>query len=277
MALLFVLAQMGCALAATPGDLFRKKMADMKTHCYNRRLSPNETTCNILTLKVEDPLATATGRLAQSITLPTTVAPKSYLPGMTSDAYFNELCREAGEFIFSTVNDVEGVMQVRPRKIAVYEMLEHLYAMEDPYGYREWEARNPELFYVGPNAYRFFEKPIKDDEPFAAVSRYSGYDGKDRKTMQKEVQVRPSSRYGVIWRGIARANDREMGIAGGELIVVELNTMQVLGVKRGFAYTGDTYPAPIVLWRGASVCAGENAALFASREFVKKVLIPRAR
>ena len=34
-----------------------------------------------------------------------------------------------------------------------------------------------------------------------------------------------------VWRGITRPHDREMGIAGGELIVLDLQTNEVLGVQ----------------------------------------------
>ena len=53
--------------------------------------------------------------------------------------------------------------------------------------------------------------------------------------MKKDVASAPESRFGFLWRGINRPNDRELGIAGGELIVLELATFKVLGVKRGFA------------------------------------------
>ncbi len=40
----------------------------------------------------------------------------------------------------------------------------------------------------------------------------------------------------MTWRGIRRPHDREMGIAGGELIVLDLETNEVLGVRRGYAF-----------------------------------------
>jgi hypothetical protein len=270
---LVAIAQVGCALAWTPGDTFRKKMADIKAYCHGRQLSPGETTCNILALKPEDPLATAEGRLAHSIKLPPTVPATTYRLGMGADAYFNELCREAGEFIFTTVKDVEGVMQMRPRKIGTHDMNEHLYAQEDPYGYRDWEARNPQSFYVGPKSYRFLEAPGENGK----VLRYHGYDGRDRKTMKSEIATAAKSRYGFTWRGISRPNDRELGIAGGELIVVDLSTFQVLGVKRGFARTGDKPFPPPIWWRMATVCPGDSNAIYALGDFVTQVLIPAQR
>jgi len=253
-------------------------MSQLKTYCDNRKMRPGETTCQILSLKAADPLATPGGQLAQSIKLPPTVPPKTYRFGMTSDRYFKELCQEAGEFIFATVKDVEGVMQLRPRSMASHAMLQHLYAIEDPYGYQDWQAREPELFYARPGRYAFFEKPVNPEEPTREVIRYHGYDGRNPVTMQKDLASAPRSRYGFIWRGIPRPNDRELGIAGGELIVVELNTFQVLAVKRGFARTGEPGPVPIgIWWRAPTLCEGDSDRPFASVEFLMKVLTPIQR
>ena len=43
-----------------------------------------------------------------------------------------------------------------------------------------------------------------------------------------------TARYGYTWRGIKRARDRENGIAGGEIIVYDLQTKEVLAVRRQF-------------------------------------------
>lgn len=274
-ALLIALTEINCATAQTPGELFRKRMEGLKAYCTNRVLSPGDRTCDPLSFKPADPLATPEGRLAHSIKLPLTVSPRTYHAGMTEDAYFNELCKEAGEFTFSSVKDVEGILQLRPRKIAGGQILRHLYALEDPYGYRDWEARHPESFYVKPKRYRFLETPANSEEPVREVIRYFGYDGQDPKTMKKEVSATRQSRYGFTWRGISRPNDREMGIAGGELIVIEIDTGKVLGVKRGFARTGETHSAPLhIWWRAAKVCPGDSNDIYAVAQFVTKVLVP---
>lgn len=267
----------GCANAETPGEFFRKSMASLKAYCTNRVLSPGEVTCDPLSFKAPDPLATPEGRLAHSINLPPTVPPTTYRPGMTEETYFVELCKEAGEFIFSTAQNVEGVMQLRPRSVATGQMLRDLYVLEDPYGYREWEARNPEAFYVGPESYRFLEKPTDIRQPTGQVIRYSDYDGRNRKTMRKDVAATAQSRYGFLWRGIMRTNDRELGIAGGELIVVDINTLQVLAVKRGFARTGGELHPLGIWWQKPTVCTGDSHDLFAPGRFVTKVLIPAQR
>jgi len=46
--------------------------------------------------------------------------------------------------------------------------------------------------------------------------------------------------------GIKRPHDREMGIAGGELIVLDLETNEVLGVRRGYAlHVGQWQVTPV--------------------------------
>jgi len=270
--------QVGFATAETPGDLFRKQMSQLKARCAKGARTPGDITCDMLTLKLEDPLGTAEGRLAHSIKIPATVPERTYRPGMSSDAYFQGLCQEAGEFIFTVVTGVDGVMQLRPRSIATGQMLRHLYALEDPYGYREWEARQPEAFYVNPESYRFLERPVDPARLSGQVVRYHGYDGRDRKTMKKDVASAPESRFGFLWRGINRPNDRELGIAGGELIVLELATFKVLGVKRGFARALDGEPySQGIWWRSPTVCPGDKADLFAQGNFVAKVLRPTQR
>src|SRR4051812_27064785 len=159
-----LIASVDVATAQTPGELFRKGMEGLKAYCANRALSPGDRTCDPLSFKPADPLGTSEGRFAHSIKLPSTVPPRTYQVGMTGEAYFNELCKEAGEFVFISVKDVEGIMQLRPRNIEGGQRLRHLYALEDPYGYRDWEARHPESFYVKPNRYRFLETPPNSDE-----------------------------------------------------------------------------------------------------------------
>ena len=47
-----------------------------------------------------------------------------------------------------------------------------------------------------------------------------------------------SASYGYTWRGIVRPRDRENDIAGGEMIIYNLRTRQVLAVRRQFLITG---------------------------------------
>ena len=111
-------------------------------------------------VRVEDWLGTEEARFAHALKIPNPVpADSGYRPGMTQQQYFEHLCKtEAGEFIFKTADNVEGIFQMRPRRF-MYETTEmrHLYAMEDPYGYWAGENDNPGREFVGPLLYSFLE------------------------------------------------------------------------------------------------------------------------
>lgn len=87
---------------------------------------------------------------------------------------------------------------------------------------------------------------------------------------------RVTSRYGVAWRGIQRPRDRELGVAGGEVLVLDLRTNEVLGVKRGFAFNKVwTHRGTSIKqtdWYGADLCPKWDAG--AESRFIQSVLIP---
>ena len=56
--------------------------------------------------------------------------------------------------------------------------------------------------------------------------------------MKAENAPLVKSQYGYTWRGISRTNDRELGIAGGELIIFEIRSNTVLAFRRNFAKSG---------------------------------------
>jgi hypothetical protein len=132
----------GCAAGLsvknkTPGQRFDREMKVFAENCAKAKLKPNDTACDILKLKPADPLAMEEGRFAHSIKVPNPIPENNgYKPGMTPEQYFDHLSKtEAGEFIYKTVENVEGLYQMRLRESAKNDyLLEHLYAMEDPYG-----------------------------------------------------------------------------------------------------------------------------------------------
>jgi len=235
--------------------------------------------------KPADPLATAEGRFAHSIKIPNPVpADSGYRPGMTSKQYFDHLCRtEAGEFIFRTVENVEGMMMLRPRPFATDEMLMDRYALEDPFGYENWEATEPEKIFVNPKGYKYLEKPF-DGEGGKKVKRFFGYSARwegntmVKTPMQVEITDAPRSRYAYTWRGIRREKDRELGIAGGELIVLDSESSQVLAVRRGYIRTGNVKTSRTgIWWLTGEVCPKSRETMFATERFLRKVLKPIAK
>jgi hypothetical protein len=240
----------GCAASPftkneTPGQHFDRAMKEFAENCAKAKLKPNDTACDILKLKPADPLATEEGRFAHSIKIPNPLpADSGYKPDMTPQEYFDHLCKtEAGEFIYKTVENVEGIYMMRPRERVFDDHMQHLHAMEDPYGYTDWEARDPQTIFVDPpwRIYSYFEapmsRPMSRKVPNTRYRRYSGY-VQDKSPMVEEHVQELKSRYGYTWRGISRPHDRELGIAGGELIVLDLQTKEVLGVRRGFIRSG---------------------------------------
>lgn len=238
---------------ATPGAKFERRMFFLETSCRLNPPEKHDTRCDLLKVKIDDPLSTPEGRFAHAIQLPDPLPEDSgYRWWMTPAQYFSHLCEhEAGEFIYKTVDNVEGIYQIRAREQVNGYKLQHLYALEDPYGY----VHHQKLVsgFVSPTRYRYFEYPAfeyrwnpnlkryrnpslyEQGKPSDVIERYFG-DARNLRNLKKEFDALPQSRYGFTWRGIIRPHDREMGIAGGELIALDLKTNEVLGVRRGFSF-----------------------------------------
>ena len=182
---------------------------------------------------------------------------------------------------------------MRPRKEATDDELSHLYALEDPYGHENWEATEPGPAFVHPNGFQFLEMPIADrQEPTwrkeyvhpsvmapppsgVKTQRYFGYDGKNLRSLEKEYDVKLKTRFGYTWRGIARPHDRELGIAGSELIVLDLQNNEVLAVRRAYIRNGDVRNNLTgIWWMGGHVCPVNSSRLFRTYEFIAQVIKP---
>ena len=85
------------------------------------------------------------------------------------------------------------------------------------------------------------------------------------------------SRYAFTWRGIKRPYDRVLGIAGSEVLVLDLKTEEVLGVFRGFAkfeYVKNRRPSGTGMGWVKRCPASSKASRGFQKEFVFKVLKP---
>ena len=279
----------------TPGERFRKGIEKIRQACESRKLDPGEVCGEVAKLKPADPLATEEGRFAHSIKIPNPVSEDSgYKPEMTSQEYFDHLCKtEAGEFIYRTVENVEGLLQLRPRENPKDYELEHLYAVEDPYGHSVGVRDHPEEYFVQPaiGKYQFLEIPLPERSQASEERMYlrfyrdkNAHAGKDYQTAINGKFVRvpyvvgkvtvPSSRsrYGYTWRGVGRPHDRSLGIAGGELIILDLRTNEVLAVRRGFVRSGYMRNMTGVWWLTAQKCSKES--LKTDVQFINQVLMP---
>jgi hypothetical protein len=296
MCLLVVLGQVNIANGETPGERFLKAIAREAEYCATHKIKPANRRCDITKLQPADPLATEEGRFAHSIKIPNPVPKDSgYKPGMTPEEYFDHLCKtEAGEFIYKTVENVEGLYMMRPRKEATDDELSHLYALEDPYGQVMGSGNHPEEYFVQPaiGKYQFLESPLLKTAQTREGAKYRRYyrdekahPGRDYPTAINGQFVRVPyivaeadgssllSRYGYTWRGIVRPHDRELGVVGGELIVLDLQATEVLAVRRSFAKTGAVRNNSTgVWWLTAGKCSKE--ALKTETQFIEQVLKP---
>lgn len=235
---LVVFGQVSSANGETVGERFDKAIKEIAKQCASRKLEPNEVCGEVAKLKPADPLATEEGRFAHSIKIPNPVPEDSgYKPGMTSEQYFDHLCKtEAGEFIYKTVENVEGLYMMRPRKEATDDELSHLYALEDPYGQVLGVSRRPEEYFVQPaiGKYKFLELPNEPHKTQTNSVKHKRFyrdpvanPGRQYETAVEGRFVRVpyivanettdirKSLYGITWRGIIRAHDQKLGIRGG--------------------------------------------------------------
>jgi hypothetical protein len=213
---------------------------------------------------------------------------------MTSEQYFDHLCKtEAGEFIYKTVENIYGLLQLRLRENPTDYELQHLYAMEDPYGHSVGVRDHPQEHFVQPaiGKYQFLEIALPKGSKTKERTQYrrfyrdeKSYLGSDYQTAVSGKFVRvpyivaeenvssPQSRYGYTWRGITRPHDRELGIAGGEVIILDLQTNEVLAVRRSFVRSGYMRSVTGVWWLTAQKCSKES--LKTDAQFTNQVLKP---
>lgn len=286
---------------------------------YSCRLATivNDTRCERLLLRRRESVEVWPYHVGQPAPIKWPEAPKEsvYRPGMSPLEYWRALCKaEGGEFIYKTVPKVTAIYQIRPRAKESELAYRDRYVMEDPYGYIESESGtldNLPWMVVGPERaskqvagyYRVLETPVLENDlpqvrhqffpqslfqpvpPDKPYQRFAGYDKRDRKTMQLTYVSQLDSRYGWTWRGIRRPQDREVGVAGGELAVVDLKTGEILALRRGFAL-GALEAGKPVNWFHGNVCPeyhlmpgvgkvrGRNKDVDFSRWFIAKVLSP---
>jgi hypothetical protein len=193
----------------------------------------------------------------------------SWLPGTPKQSvqYFDHLCStEAGEWIFRKVPKVEGFYFARPQSEPPTDVMTDPYGPEMPWIQRRFMLTSDTpldqgaWFIEQPKSnYRFVEQPRRQTswqadikEPFVRLFGYTReavpipgvygkaydkrdwYDWRDKTPMQVIGIPTLTAKYGYTWRGLKRARDREHGIAGGELLIYDLQTKEVLAVRRQF-------------------------------------------
>jgi hypothetical protein len=223
---------------------------------------------------------------------------RSWLPktGNVALQYFDHLCRtEAGEWIFKKVHNVEGLYFARPQGAPSSDMLKDPYGPEMPWMQRlfvllgDAKPLDQAQWLIEPPLYnyRFVEQPRRDvkwqagiSEPYVRLHGYtreavpvpgvfgkaydknSWYSYRDKTPMRVDGIPEPTARYGYTWRGLKRTEDREHGIAGGEVLIYDLITKEVLAARRQFVITArNPRGAGKAVWEVAARCPQIRAGL----------------
>ncbi|NHZ83791.1 hypothetical protein F2P44_31660 [Massilia sp. CCM 8695] len=218
----------------------------------------------------------------------------------------------AGEFIYKTVENVEGVylLKVRPEKINYSEQ----YLFDDPYGRDHGGEAYIRSFLRG--AYRTgvtLPKILPPDFPphiayeFVDVIdpsdgkryRYKGRVEEPALTKKgylpgykifvhtKELADSPAPRYGVTYDDISTKEDRDFWIAGSSLKIIDLEKNEIIAERIGYFFDssqGDTSGgrAPW-LWATNNACPSFGSPpAFGNQSnkaaiFVEKVLSPNLK
>ena len=169
---------------------------------------------------------------------------------------FAERCKTAGEKIYRTVNDVEGVflLKLRPMEINFDDQ----FKLDDPYGHDSggdqyilnflrgfYHQRGDSLFPGAPPRLGYLYVDALDpvtglryrytprvEEPWQTNKAY--LQGYTRLVFDKVVATGPAPRYGVTYDDISTREERELWIAGSSLKVLDLQANEVIAERMGY-------------------------------------------
>lgn len=225
---------------------------------------------------------------------------------------FKERCKVAGEFIYKSVEDVEGVylLKTRPENDNFSEQ----YALDDPYGRDHGGDDYIRSFLRGAYATEVTLPKIlpADFPPHIAYEFVDVLDPSDGKRYRytgrieepaltkkgylpghkifvhfKALAESPAPRYGITFDDISTQEERDYWIAGSSLKVVDLEKNEVIAERIGYFYDsaqGNTSGgrAPW-LWAASNACPSFGPSPAFGRQpnqtevFVEKVLRPKMK
>jgi hypothetical protein len=204
--------------------------------------------------------------------------PKTYQPSERQTkamAMWQERCKSAGEKIYKTVENVQGVYLM---KIRTSTNFGDQFKLDDPYGHDStdkeyilnflrgyYHQRNEPAIPGSPprTGYTYVEAVEPADgqryrytgrveEPWKTNKSY--LEGYKRFVLDKTPAAGPAPRYGVTYDDISTREEREHWIAGSSLKVVDLQTNEVIAERIGY----------MVDWAQGSRAGGRSPWLFAA-------------
>jgi hypothetical protein len=231
-----------------------------------------------------------------------------------AEQMFQDRCKKAGEFIYRTSEDVEGVflMKLRPKGMNYGDQ----FVMDDPYGrdlggegyiqsfLRGFETRQaqfapgspPRLGYlyveaIDPKDGKRYRYTGRIEEPWRYDSSYSKT--YKRFVVDRTLATDSAPRYGITYDDISTREEREYWIAGSSLKVIDLKNNEVMAERVGYMMDrsqGNTSGgrAPWLL-AANNACPsfqrnpnrpippghGASAQQLQTEDFVEKILKPR--
>jgi hypothetical protein len=218
---------------------------------------------------------------------------------------------DGGDKIYKTVDNVQGVFQMRARKPksyrrpdgSFYNAMADQYGMEDPYGegegdsddldsYVGWSSIFPDAPPIGKQGYWFIEQQPQYGSPkgseyrrnyLAILEKPEAWQVEASKgnSLYKVKQFRVSklkSRYGYITEDLTTKEMRDHWIGAGRIKIIDLQTNEVLAERKGyFRASGDMIPADADRWTSSG--AGSQGRICPANGmwgFLHNVLKPTA-
>lgn len=189
-----------------------------------------------------------------------------------AEAMFQERCKTAGEKIYRTAENVEGIylLKLRPEGINYGENKEQQFRLDDPYGHDSTGndyiksflyGRNERghLVAIGPVAtkgYRYVEAiDLKDGQRYRYTGSVKTVGKQDANAYNIQVELKRNPnydlniyafvldktpapgqppRYGVTYDDISTHEERAYWIAGSSLKVIDLKTNEVMAERIGY-------------------------------------------
>jgi hypothetical protein len=167
-------------------------------------------------------------------------------------AYVEELCEKYGGYkIYKTVDNVEGIFQIKARNPDIYGELKDQYGMDNPWARESGDsAKLTAMLSFEGKGYLFIEQQPEYGKPEGPPYRlfylkptgrkmgdiYPNHVEKNRpetKLVEESVN-KLHSRYGYLTEDISTKEMRSRWIAGGKIKIIDLQTKEVLAESTGY-------------------------------------------
>jgi hypothetical protein len=189
-------------------------------------------------------------------------------------AYVQELCaKQGGTKIYRTVDNVEGIFQMRARPARDDVQWRDQFGLHDPWGLAWFDFAIPAIG-IGSGSgqpgrvYWFLEQQPGVSVEGPPYRRRFSTDDRDPGVVVAELR----SRYGYVIDDLSTHEMRSRWIAGGRIRIIDLSSQELLAEQTGFFRAfGAQFNEP---WRGVTGSVNFCHGQMALHAFVMQVLKP---